>query len=133
MMVKFERLPVDNQEKNALLLPNDQLMAIEKDYLAAPLKSGGSFGPISWDMDFHIDFADISKSYAYIDVFVIGFKVISGRLDVHNPKLSADLTVGGVGVKAEVGIDFNRRVVYFKGNLNFIFYATDYDFPIWSF
>lgn len=130
MTVKFEKIP---QASNDLALTNEQLVAIEKDYLAAPLKSSGSFGPISWDVDFHIDWQDFTKSYAYIKVYVFGIKIIDGRLDFSNPKISADLTVAGVGVTAEVGIDFDKRRIYFKGILNFIFYKTDYDFTILSF
>lgn len=130
MSVKFQRL---EQKNNVLQLSEDQLLLIEKDYLSAPLKSGGSYGPISWDADFYLDFQDISKSYAYIKVAVFGFTIIDGRLDGSNPKIIADLTVGGVGVKAEVGIDFQDRRIYFKGTLNFILYKTDYDFTICSF
>ena len=130
MSVKFNRL---DQENTELQLNEEQLLAIEKEYLSAPLKSGGSFGPISWDVDFSIDLDDITKSHAYVRVSVMGFQIIDGRLDVNNPRLTVDLTVAGVGVKAEVGIDFDKRRIYFRGTLNFIFYSTDYDFTILSF
>jgi len=130
MSVKFERLDAANA---ALPLTNEQLQAIEKDLLSAPLKQSGSYGYVSWDVDFHLDITDITKSYAYLKVAVCGINIVDGRLDINNPKFTIDATVVGVGVNTEVGIDFNKRLVYFKGYLNFIFYRYTYDFTIFSF
>jgi hypothetical protein len=107
--------------------------AIENSILSAPRNVGGSFGPFSWTVDFHFDPSNIMNSYAVLKLSVLGISIIDGRLDKNNPKVAVDLTVAGVGVKGEVGIDFNARRVYFKGYLNFIFYKTDYDFTLFSF
>ena len=130
MSVKFNRL---DQENSTIQLSEEQLMAIEKDFLSAPLRSSGSYGPVSWNVDFSIDLDDITKSYAYIRISVSGFDIINGRLDADNTKLTANLTIAGTGVKAEVGIDYNQRRIYLKGTLSFFFYTTDLDFTIFSF
>ena len=130
MNVEFERVLQGTNESG---LTEAQLLAIEKDYLSAPLKSGGSFGPIGWDADFSFDEDDIKKSYAYLKLTVLGFSIVDTRLDAKNPKISVDLTVAGVGVTADIGIDFEKRKIYFKGILNFIFYKTAYDFTILNF
>jgi hypothetical protein len=106
---------------------------IENSILSMPRNSSGSWGPFSWEADFHFDPSDITNSYAVLKLSVYGVNIINGRLDKNNPKLSADLTVAGVGVKGEVGIDFAKRNVYFSGYLNFIFYKTDYNFTILNF
>lgn len=129
MDFKFEPLDV----VNAAPFTEEQLAAIEKAYQEAPINAGGSFGPFAWDVDFHIDWADITKSYAYLWVKVLGIKIVDGRLDINNPKFAIDATIAGVGVKVEIGIDFNARRIYCKGYLNFIFYKTHYDFTILSF
>jgi len=107
--------------------------AIENSILSAPRNAGGSFGPFSWTVDFHFDPSSIMNSYAVLKLSVFGISIIDGRLDKNNPRVAVDLTAAGVGVKGEVGIDFNARRLYFKGYLNFIFYKTDYDITIYSF
>ena len=93
----------------------------------------GSWGPISWDCDFHIDLDNIMASYAYVKVSVFGINVIDVRIDANNPKVTVDMTVAGVGVKMELGIDFNERLIYLKGSLNFIFYSKDFNLVIIKF
>lgn len=107
--------------------------AHQKELLESPIKSSGSFGPFKWDVDFHIDTANISESYAYLKVAIYGYNIVDGRIDKNNPKITVDLTIAGIGVKGEVGIDFNARRIYFKGYLNFVFYKDEYDFTIFDF
>ncbi len=133
MNVKFERLPQANNSIDGLVLSNEQLAAIEKDYLTMPLKSNGSYGPITWNADFCMNFQDLSKSYAYIELFVFGINIIDGRLDAANPKISVALNVAGCGVKGTVGIDFDKCNIYFNGSINFFYYINHYDFTILSF
>jgi hypothetical protein len=126
--VKVNALGTDNVKANVL-----DIEKVKQDVLGAPLKNGGSYGPISWDADFHFDHSDITKSSAAIKITVLGVSIVDGRLDANHPNLSVDLTVTHVGVKADIGIDFNARRIYFKGYLNFVFYKTNYDFTILSF
>ena len=130
MQVKFNRL--DNQN-NMPALTDEQLAVIEKQVMSAPLKQGGSAGPISWDADFHIDFDNIINSYAYLKVYVFGYEVVNGRLDSKNPKIAVDATVLGNGVKGEAGIDFEKRVLYFKCTISFLFWSEYHYIPIINF
>lgn len=106
---------------------------IEQDFLAAPLVCGGNYGILAWDTDFHVDFADVAKSYASVWLKVLGCEVLNGRLDKDHPSLKADLTVAGAGVKLEVGIDFNSRKVYLRGKVGYFFGSKDYNLTILNF
>jgi len=99
----------------------------------APAKTSGSWGPISWNITIHIDYQNIMNSYAEAEISVFGVSIINGRIDVKNPTIKVDLTVAGVGVKAELGIDFEKRIIYLKGTLNFIVYSKDFNITIFHF
>lgn len=108
----------------------DKLMA---DIEGSPFAHNGSWGPISWNVAFNLDLQDISNSSADVKVSVFSVNIIDAHIDVKNPKVVVDLTVAGVGVTAELGIDFSNRTIYLKGKLNFIFYTKDFNITLLSF
>jgi hypothetical protein len=121
-----------SQEQNTLFTPNG-LMDYFNTLDRAPADTSGSWGPISWNVTVNIDYQNILNSYADVKISIFGIKIIDGRIDFKNPSIKVDLTVLGVGVKAELGIDFEKRKIYFKGTLNYVLKKTDFDITIFSF
>jgi hypothetical protein len=120
-------------DANVIVTSDDDIKAIENSILSMPRNASGSLGPFSWSATFHFNPSDIKNSYAALQLSVFGVSIINGRLDKNNPQITADLTVLGNGVNGEVGIDFDKRRVYFKGYVKIIIYKTDYDFTILNF
>jgi hypothetical protein len=106
---------------------------IKKNLENPTLAQGGTWGPISWDISFHFDPVDIKKSSADVIISVLGSKIISTHLDINNPKITVNTSIAGIDVVAEVGIDFNSRLIYLKGNLNYVFYSKSFDLTILKF
>lgn len=128
---------VSLEQANILLdysnLSDEQLNQIKADLESAPLAQSGSYGPLSWDISFHFDPIDIKKSRADVQIYAYGVNIIAAQLDVQNPKITVDKSIAGVGVIVELGLDFNSRKIYLKGNLNFVIYTKSFDLTILSF
>lgn len=135
LFVQEEKLIQQNDiiSEKDITVSKDIIEYLDKFDSQTPLQASGSWGPISWDADYHIDTTNIMNSYAFLKVKIFGVTIIDTRLDAQNPKATVDLTVAGVGVKAELGIDFNARRIYFNGYLNYIISRKDFNITIFSF
>lgn len=127
-----------NSDANTSLLAfssmsKEQIDTLKTEIENAPLMQMGAWGPISWDVDFHLDIHDLKKSYAYVKISVFGIEIIDCRIDAKNPKIDIEFNIKGVGLKAELGIDFIDRRIYIKGKLNFVFYSKDFDITLVKF
>lgn len=109
-------------------IPEEQLDAMPMTSILS-----GSWGPIEWEVDANIDITDINNSYFKVKVSVFGMKVVDTTLNFTNPNINVDLTISGVGVVFQVGVDFVARRVYIKGVLDFVFYKKPFDITILKF
>ena len=125
------------EQANALFdysgISDEQMDEVKANLESSPLAQSGSYGPISWDVGFHLDPKDITKSSVDVKISVLSFNIINAHLDAQNPKATADLSVGGIGVVAELGVDFSKRLVYLRGTLDFDAYKKKFDLTILKF
>lgn len=107
----------------------------EEQLSSMPMLSAlkGSWGPLEWDVDVHIDSENILKSYFYIKISAFGINIVNARIDSNNPKIDVNLKIMGVGITLEVGVDFSARRIYLKGVLDFILYKKTFDITILNF
>lgn len=131
MLAKFE-LPASAQS-----LPQELTMeewaALETSLVSGARSYNGTCGPFTWNIAFDLNMSDISKSYADVKVSVFSYNIINTRIDAKNPKVNLDLTVAGVGVKGELGIDFSKRSIYIKGTLSYFFGHQDFSYTLINF
>lgn len=106
---------------------------LENSLVNGPRSYNGSCGPFSWNIAFDLNMSDISKSYADVKVSILSYNIINTRIDAKNPKVGLDLTVAGIGVKGELGIDFVKRTVYLKGTLSYIISHKDFNYTLINF
>lgn len=114
-------------------LAMEEWAAMENSLTGGPRSYNGTCGPFSWNIAFDLDMSDISKSYADVKVSIFSCNIINTRIDAKNPKAVLDLTVAGVGVKGELGIDFAKRIVYIKGTLSYIISHKDFNYTLVNF
>ena len=114
-------------------LAMEEWAELESSLVSGPRSYNGSCGPFSWNIAFDLNMSDISKSYADVKVSILSFNIINTRIDAKNPKVSLDLTVAGIGVKGELGIDFAKRTVYLKGTLSYIISHQDFNYTLINF
>lgn len=93
----------------------------------------GDWGPLHWDIQYNIDPSDIYKDNFKINVTFSGITIVDTVLDAQHPKVDINLTISGVGIIGELGVDFANRLVYLKGNLNFIFYQKAFNLVLLRF
>ncbi len=107
---------------------------IEKDLKNPNLKVAASWSDIiDWDIDFHLDIDNITDSYANINISLLGINIISTCLDFNNPKVNINAKIRDIGLDAELGIDFNKRIIYLKGSLDLIIISESIDLILLSF
>lgn len=114
-------------------LSDKEMEEVKADLEGAPFAQSGTYGPLSWDVCFNLDTQDITKSSVDVKIAVLSFNIIDAHLDAQNPKAAANLSVAGIGVVAELGVDFNKRIVYLKGKLDFVLYKKEFNINIFSF
>lgn len=131
MLTEVERLASVQSFPQELTM--EEWTALEKSLVSGPRSYNGTCGPFSWHIAFDLNMSDISKSYADVNVSIFSCNIINTRIDAKNPKASIDLTVAGVGVKGELGIDFSKRSIYIKGTLSYIFGHKDFSYTLLNF
>lgn len=114
-------------------LAMEEWAELESSLVSGPRSYNGSCGPFSWNISFDLNMSDISKSYADVKVSILSYNIINTRIDAKNPKVSLDLTVAGIGVKGELGIDFAKRNIYLKGTLSYIISHKDFNYTLINF
>lgn len=114
-------------------LTMEEWAALENSLVSGPRSYNGSCGPFSWNIAFDLNMSDISKSYADVKLSILSYNIINTRIDAKNPKVSLDLTVAGIGVKGELGIDFTNRCIYLKGTLAYFVGQKDFSYTLLSF
>lgn len=114
-------------------LAMEEWEALEKSLVSGPRSYNGTCGPFSWNIAFDLNMSDISQSYADVKVSIFSCNIINTRIDAKNPNAVLDLTVAGVGVKGELGIDFAKRIVYIKGTLSYIISHKDFNYTLINF
>ncbi|KLU75268.1 hypothetical protein [Clostridium botulinum] len=96
-------------------------------------ETSGDWGPLHWEINYNIDPSDIYKDSFKIKITLSGVSIVDTELDAQHPKLNINLTISGVGIIGELGVDFVNRLVYLKGNLNFIFYQKAFNLVLLRF
>lgn len=114
-------------------LTMEEWAELENSLVSGPRSYNGTCGPFSWNISLDLNMSDISRSYADVKVSIFSYNIINTRIDAKNPKVSLNLTVAGVGVKGELGIDFANRIVYLKGTLSYIISHNDFNYTLIKF
>ena len=120
-----QRLSDELSEEQAEML----LASLEADGLS----SNGSSGPFAWDIALDINRSDITKSSAHVKITFLSYELVNVTLDFTNPKVALDMRVYGTGIKAELGLDFDRRIIYLKGLLAFLTYNREFNYTLLGF
>lgn len=110
-----------------------QLELLKESIENPSFTQSGSYGPFSWNINLDINASNITKSNASIIISFLSVKIIDTELNAANPKITIDLNVAGVGIKAELGIDFNKHIIYLKGKLNALVYIKDFNITLLQF
>ena len=109
---------------------------IAKEHLEAlPMSSeiSGSWGPLSWEIEFDVTESDISKDYFKIKLMFFGTTIINDNLSETHPEIDVNLSLSGVGLTATIGVDFTNKIVFLRGNLNFVVYSKQFDITLLKF
>ena len=109
---------------------------IPKDHLEAlPMVSNisGNWGPLSWEIDYDVTEPDISMDYIKIKLMFFGTTILNDTLSETHPEIDVNLSVFGVGLTATVGVDFPNKIVFLRGNLNFVVYSKQFDITLLKF
>lgn len=110
-----------------------QLEELKESIENPSFAQSGSYGPFSWNINLDINTSDITKSSASIMISFLSVKIIDTELNAENPKVSVDLSVAGVGIEAELGVDFSKRTIYLKGKLKALMYIKDFNITLLQF
>ena len=114
-------------------LSEEQAKTLLTSLEATDLSSNGSSGPFAWDIALDINRGDITKSSANVKITFLSCELTNAALDFKNPKAAVDMKVYGTGVNAELGIDFDRRIIYLKGLLAFLNYNREFNYTLLGF
>ena len=114
-------------------LSEEQAETLLASLEADGLSSKGSSGPFAWDIALDINRSDITKSSAHVKIAFLSYELINVTLDFTNPKAALDMRVYGTGIKAELGLDFDRRIIYLKGLLAFLTYNREFNYTLLGF
>lgn len=127
----------DSIHPDALLdyaaLSAEQLAEVKENLESAPLSQNGSFGPLGWNVTLNLDPGDFRKSCIMAKITLLNFEVLNTELNAQNPKAALNLSVAGIGMTGELGVDFDQRYVYLKGQLNFVAYKKKFDIKVLNF
>lgn len=114
-------------------LSEEQAEVLLTSLEATGLSSNGSSGPFAWDIALDINRSDIIKSSAHVKITFLSYELLNVTLDFTNPKATLDMRVYGTGIKAELGLDFDRRIIYLKGLLAFLTYNREFNYTLLGF
>ncbi len=92
----------------------------------------GAVGPISYYVDVNLNLNNLLESNFVVKLGVFGIDLIDIVLDAQNPRATIDLTVSGIGVVGEVGIDFDGRRIYCSLELGYLVGSKTYTFDIFT-
>lgn len=109
---------------------------ISKEHLEAlPMLNNisGGWGPLSWEIDIDIKEPDISKDYFRIKLMFFGTTILNENFSETHPEIDVNLTLFGVGLTCTVGVDYTKRIVFLRGNLNFVVYSKQFDLTLYKF
>lgn len=93
----------------------------------------GSYGPLGWNVMLDIHSTDILKSKIDVKISLLGANIMDVRLDAQNPKATVDLSARGQGMTADLGANFDKRIVYLKGTMKLAGCSKKFDLTILSF
>lgn len=127
----------DVEQANILLdystLSQEEQKQVQDNLQTSPLSQSGNWGPLGWNIGLNINTGDIFKSSVDARISAFSVNIIDAHLNAEDPKTTVDLSIAGVGIVAELGVNFDKRNVYLKGHLNFVFYAQAFDMVLLSF
>ena len=111
----------------------EELREFEQNFMDTPFMQNGILGPLNWGVKPQINHDDILKSSIDVNITLFGVEILNATLNVSNPKATVNMKIKGVGVSAELGADFSRRIVYLKGNMQLGGRTKKFDYTILSF
>ncbi len=108
------------------LMQNEHMLADGRGAFA------GSIGPISYYVDVDLNLGNLIESSFAVKIGIFGVDLIDIVLDVNNPRATIDLSVSGVGVVGEVGIDFDGCRIYCSLELDYLVGSKTYTFDLFN-
>ena len=137
-MLEAQASVLEAQGDEIVMCIPGELSAEDLEDLESALVNGsrsynGSCGPFSYNVTVNLDTSDFTKSSIDARVSIFSHDIVNGTLDINHPKISLNLSVLGVGVTGEFGVDFSKRTVYIKGKLAYIINTKEFNYTLFTF